>query len=128
VVAVNLTLLSGRLAGVYLYGFHPQLRERKVDVATMLLRASTEQLASGGERRILSLLRGDEPYKHRWCPETVVNQRFLLARRRTAPLLAAAVGEAAARGWAREIRAVGRGHGAASTTRTTAAPTGPDQP
>jgi CelD/BcsL family acetyltransferase involved in cellulose biosynthesis len=103
VVAASLNLLSGGLAGLYLYGFHPRLRERKVDVATMLLRASGQHLAAGGERRVLSLLRGDEPYKYRWCPETVVNQRFLLARRRTVPLLAAAVCDTAARRRAKKI-------------------------
>ncbi|WP_217208238.1 GNAT family N-acetyltransferase [Streptomyces sp. AC550_RSS872] len=100
VVAVNLNLLSGRaggLAGTYLYGFHPQLREQKVDVAAMLLHASTEHLSSVDGHRVLSLLRGDEPYKYRWHPKRVVNQRLLLARRRTAPLLAAAVAEAGAR-------------------------------
>lgn len=89
VVAVDLTLLSRQLAGVYLYGVHPTLRERKADVATMVVCASAEYLASR-EHRVLSLLRGNEPYKYRWHPESVVNQRLLLARRRTAPLLAAA--------------------------------------
>ncbi|TXS40446.1 GNAT family N-acetyltransferase [Streptomyces sp. uw30] len=108
VVAVNITLLSGTLAGMYMYGFHPQLRERKVDVATMLLHAATGHLASAGTRvpgqmRTLSLLRGDEPYKYRWCPETAVNQRFLLARRHTLPLLAAAVAEDAARRRAKKL-------------------------
>ncbi|MCD9872242.1 GNAT family N-acetyltransferase [Streptomyces guryensis] len=102
VVAVNLTLLSGGLAGIYLYGFHPQLRERKVDVATMLMRASSE-LASRSESRVLSLLRGDEPYKYRWCPETVFNQRFLLAGRRTLPLLAATLCHDAARRGAKKV-------------------------
>ncbi|GHI07617.1 glycosyl transferase family 1 [Streptomyces cellostaticus] len=102
VVAVDLTLLSRQLAGVYLYGVHPLLRERKADVATMVVRASAEYLAAG-EHRVLSLLRGNEPYKYRWHPQSVVNQRLLLARRRTAPLLAAAAGEAAARDRAKEI-------------------------
>lgn len=102
VVAVNLSMLSGRLMGMYMYGFHPMLRERRVDVATMLLHASTEHLGPD-DQRALSLLRGDEPYKYRWCPETVVNQRFLLARRRTAPLLAAAAGEADARQRAKKL-------------------------
>ncbi|GHD99137.1 glycosyl transferase family 1 [Streptomyces alanosinicus] len=100
VVGVDLTLMSRRWAGLYLYGVHPRLRERRTDVATMLLRASAEYLGDG-ERQVLSLLRGNEPYKYRWAPETVVNQRLLLAGRRTAPLLAAAVGDATARGWAR---------------------------
>ncbi|MFI6011241.1 GNAT family N-acetyltransferase [Streptomyces sp. NPDC051243] len=103
VVAVNLNLLSGEMAGTYLYGFHPRLRERKVDVAAMLLHASAEHLASGDGCRVLSLLRGDEPYKYRWHPEAVPNQRFLLARRRTLPLLALAAGEATARAGAKRV-------------------------
>ncbi|XCW06736.1 GNAT family N-acetyltransferase [Streptomyces sp. HUAS MG47] len=94
VVAVDLTLLSPSLAGGYLYGADPGLRERKVDVATMLLRHGAREADAGG-RTTLSLLRGTEPYKHHWRPETVGNRRLLLARRRTAPLLllrAAAVG------------------------------------
>lgn len=108
VLAADLTLLSGTLAGGYLYGAHPRLRERKVDVATMLLDATTRH-TGGEQRRALSLLRGDEPYKHHWRPDPVTNQRFLLARNRTAPLLAAAAGCTAAREWAkpklRELRA-----------------------
>ncbi|GGL70279.1 glycosyl transferase family 1 [Streptomyces fumigatiscleroticus] len=102
VVAVDLTLLSHGLAGGYLYGAHPRLRERKADVAVMLLDACAEQSAAGG-RGTLSLLRGDEPYKHHWRPEPVVNQRLLLARRRTAPLLAAALGDVAARRRGKEV-------------------------
>lgn len=102
VVATDLTLLSRQWAGVYLYGVHPRLRERKADVATMVLRASAEHFGSG-EHQVLSLLRGNEPYKHRWRPETVVNQRFLLARRSTAPLLAAAAAKATARDYAKEL-------------------------
>ncbi|MFD7706527.1 GNAT family N-acetyltransferase [Streptomyces sp. NPDC059785] len=90
VVAVDLTLLSRQLAGGYLYGADPRLRERKADVATMLLNACAAG-AADGERRVLSLLRGTEPYKERWRPEPVVNGRLLLARRRTAPLLTAAL-------------------------------------
>ncbi|WP_404827663.1 GNAT family N-acetyltransferase [Streptomyces aureocirculatus] len=104
VLAADLTLLSSRLAGGYLYGAHPRLRELKIDVATMLLDACTRHTA-GEQPRTLSLLRGDEPYKHRWRPEQVTNRRFLLARGRTAPLLAAAMGEASAREWARRRRA-----------------------
>ncbi|MGZ3099208.1 GNAT family N-acetyltransferase [Streptomyces sp. H72] len=96
VVAVDVTLLSRRLAGGYLYGAHPRLRERKADVAVMLLAACAEHARAPG-RSTLSLLRGDEPYKHHWRPEPVGNQRLLLARRRTAPLLAAALGDVAAR-------------------------------
>ncbi|MEU6536510.1 GNAT family N-acetyltransferase [Streptomyces sp. NPDC047000] len=103
VVAVDLTLLSRRLAGGYLYGAHPGLRERGADVAVMLLDAFAEQVGSGlgpGPDPVpgtLSLLRGDEPYKHHWRPEPVVSRRLLLARRRTAPLLSAVVCDATAR-------------------------------
>ncbi|XUL88220.1 GNAT family N-acetyltransferase [Streptomyces galilaeus] len=96
VVAVDLTLLSRRLAGGYLYGAHPRLRERKADVAVMLLDACAEHTGTDGPGT-LSLLRGNEPYKHHWRPEPVVNQRLLLARKRTAPLMAAVVCDVAAR-------------------------------
>lgn len=102
VVAVDLVLHARQLAGEYLYGFHPRLRERKVDVATMVIGAALEDACSA-ERAVLSFLRGNEPYKYRWKPETVVNRRLLLASRRTAPLLAATAAEAAARARAREI-------------------------
>ncbi|GAA3105573.1 GNAT family N-acetyltransferase [Streptomyces rectiviolaceus] len=102
VVAADLTLLSPHLVGGYLYGAHPQLRERKVDVATMLLNACTEH-AEGDRSRVLSLLRGNEPYKHHWRPEAVTNHRLLLARRRTAPVLRAAAWDAAARSRGKEF-------------------------
>ncbi|MFF0135717.1 GNAT family N-acetyltransferase [Streptomyces sp. NPDC005227] len=102
VVAVDLTLLSPRLAGGYLYGAHPRLRERKADVAVMLLNACSRHTGAGG-RRTLSLLRGDEPYKRHWRPEPVVNQRLLLARRFTAPLMSAVVCDVAARRRGKEL-------------------------
>ncbi|MEU8650245.1 GNAT family N-acetyltransferase [Streptomyces sp. NPDC048737] len=102
VVAVDLTLLSRRLAGGYLYGAHPRLREHKADVAVMLLDACAEHTRHE-TRGTLSLLRGNEPYKHHWRPEPVVNQRLLLARRRTAPLLSAAVWNVAARRRGKEL-------------------------
>ncbi|MFH9609503.1 GNAT family N-acetyltransferase [Streptomyces sp. NPDC017448] len=86
VVASNLSLESGRLAGGYLYGADPVLRERKVDVSTMLLREVAQQAADGG-REVLSLLRGAEAYKNHWRPSPVVNQRLLLARPGLEPLL-----------------------------------------
>ncbi len=67
----------------------------------MLLDACTEH-TGGGRRGTLSLLRGDEPYKHHWRPERVVNRRLLMARRRTAPLLTAALCDATARQRGRE--------------------------
>ncbi|MEU3945620.1 GNAT family N-acetyltransferase [Streptomyces sp. NPDC029526] len=103
VVAVDVTLMSPRVAGGYLYGAHPRLRELRADVAVMLLDACTTHTKDGAHAT-LSLLRGDEPYKHHWRPEPVRNGRLLLARRRTAPLLAAAVGDAAARRRGRELR------------------------
>ncbi|WP_328828411.1 GNAT family N-acetyltransferase [Streptomyces ureilyticus] len=102
VLAVDVTLLTPRLAGNYLYGAHPRLREWKADIATMLLHASADHVSRDG-RQVLSLLRGAEPYKFRWRPDTVVNQRLLLARRRTAPLLSAVACEASARNRAREL-------------------------
>ncbi|PZT70584.1 glycosyl transferase family 1 [Streptomyces sp. SW4] len=102
VVAVDVTLLARRLAGGYLYGAHPGLRERRADVAVMLLDACAGQVCDG-ERRTLSLLRGNEPYKHHWRPRPVVNRRLLLARPHTAPLLAVALGGAAARRRGKEL-------------------------
>ncbi|MEU0375259.1 GNAT family N-acetyltransferase [Streptomyces sp. NPDC006283] len=86
VVAAGLSLRSEHLAGGYLYGADPGLRDKKVDVATMLLRHDAQQAADEG-RGVLSLLRGAEPYKNHWRPETVTNQRLLLARPSLEPLL-----------------------------------------
>ncbi|MFI9171353.1 GNAT family N-acetyltransferase [Streptomyces lincolnensis] len=102
VVAVDLTLMSRRLSGGYLYGAHPRLRERKADVAVMLLDACVRHIRDGGPGT-LSLLRGNEPYKHHWRPEPVVNQRLLLARPHTAPLLTAVVCDVAARRRGKEL-------------------------
>ncbi|MFJ3962794.1 GNAT family N-acetyltransferase [Streptomyces sp. NPDC090036] len=86
VVAANVTLLSSGLSGGYLYGADPDLRTRKVDVATLLLRYEAGRALAEG-RPVVSFLRGNEPYKNHWRPETVVNQRFLLATTALAPLL-----------------------------------------
>ncbi|MFK8908595.1 GNAT family N-acetyltransferase [Streptomyces sp. YS-3] len=109
VVAADLTLQSPSLSGGYLYGAHPALREHKVDTATMLMRAWARRLDGSGHA-VLSMLRGTEPYKHHWRPETVRNQRFLLARgTRATPLLWWCAGYARARRRAatavRELRA-----------------------
>ncbi|AXG79611.1 GNAT family N-acetyltransferase [Streptomyces paludis] len=96
VVAADLTLMSGALAGGYLYGADPVLRARKADVATMLLRAGARDSGAHG-RATLSMLRGDEPYKHHWRPETVRNQRLLLARPHLAPSLWLLLARAAGR-------------------------------
>lgn len=86
VVAANVTLLSASMSGGYLYGADPDLRERKVDVATLLLRHDARR-ALGDGRPVVSFLRGNEPYKNHWRPDAVVNQRFLLATAALAPLL-----------------------------------------
>ncbi|MEU3601511.1 GNAT family N-acetyltransferase [Streptomyces sp. NPDC006798] len=86
VVAVGLTLASERMTGGYLYGADPGLRERRVDVATMLLRHETG-FAAGTGRRVVSLLRGAEPYKNQWRPEAVTNRRLLMAPAALEPLL-----------------------------------------
>ncbi|WP_267243125.1 GNAT family N-acetyltransferase [Streptomyces sp. PR69] len=86
VVAAHMTLLSNGLTGSYLYGAHPDLRKKKVDVAAMLLRRDALHSAVTG-RSVLSMLRGAESYKNAWGPRTVVNQRLLLARPSLEPLL-----------------------------------------
>ncbi|WEV24609.1 GNAT family N-acetyltransferase [Streptomyces sp. 71268] len=96
VLVSEVTLFSRHLAGGYLYGAHPEARA-KVDIATMLLRQDAARATATG-RRVLSLLRGDEPYKRHWRPETVVNRRLLLARRRLAPALWLRAGHLTARG------------------------------
>ncbi|MBD0711675.1 glycosyl transferase family 1 [Streptomyces sp. CBMA291] len=118
VVAADLTLMSPRLAGGYLYGADPALRARKVDVAAMLLRHGAGETSTGG-RSTLSMLRGTESYKHHWRPETVGNQRLLLTGRGTAPLLWLRAGVAGARRWAsrqaRENTRVGQALGRVAT-------------
>ncbi|MFF2523796.1 GNAT family N-acetyltransferase [Streptomyces liangshanensis] len=96
-VASDLTLMSPQLAGGYLYGADPVLRAKKVDVATMLLRTCARQISADG-RSTLSMLRGNEPYKHHWRPDTVCNQRFLLARTYLTPWLHLLAARAAGRG------------------------------
>ncbi|MEU3408124.1 GNAT family N-acetyltransferase [Streptomyces sp. NPDC006670] len=86
VVASNVTLLSAALSGGYLYGADPDLRERKVDVATLLLRYEAGRALEEG-RPVVSFLRGNEPYKNHWRPQTVVNRRLLLSTHALAPLL-----------------------------------------
>lgn len=80
VVVANLMVLSPVLAGGYLYGVHPDVRNSKVDVSTLLMRHGVRHAAGSG-RDCLSLLRGAEPYKFHWRPEHVANQRLLLANR-----------------------------------------------
>ena len=75
-VACDLFLQSADLVALYMYGLRPDVRER-VDVAGMLFRESAAHASDTG-RRELSLLRGDEPYKQRWRPEQVYNERLVL--------------------------------------------------
>ncbi|MFG2524750.1 GNAT family N-acetyltransferase [Streptomyces sp. NPDC048527] len=96
VLAADLTFVSPRLTGGYLYGADPGLRARKADLATMLLRSCSEH-AQERVSGALSLLRGNEPYKHHWRPHSVVNQRFVLARTGSSAGLALAVGDVTAR-------------------------------
>ncbi|CAL9493062.1 GNAT family N-acetyltransferase [Streptomyces sp. enrichment culture] len=98
-VAADLTLLSPRLSGGYLYGADPLLRSLKVDMAALLLRNGA-RIAGEAGCGTLSLLRGDEPYKHHWRPHAARNQRLLLASRRTAPLLWLRAAYAGGRRWA----------------------------
>ncbi|MEU1127912.1 GNAT family N-acetyltransferase [Streptomyces sp. NPDC005899] len=87
VVAADLALTSAGLTGCYLYGADPALRERKVEVSSMLLREVARQAAGTGPGGVLSLLRGSEQYKNHWAPVPVVNGRLLLARPGLEPLL-----------------------------------------
>ncbi|MFI2781011.1 GNAT family N-acetyltransferase [Streptomyces sp. ALB3] len=86
VVAADLSFRSARLTGGYLYGADPRLRERKVDVSSMLLREIARD-SEGPDRGVLSLLRGSEQYKSHWAPVPVVNRRLLLARPALEPML-----------------------------------------
>lgn len=86
-MASDLTLLSSDLAGGYLDGVHPRLRAQ-TDITSMLLRESARHTSASG-RSTFSMLRGAEPYKLRWRPAEVVNQRLLMARRELRPVLAA---------------------------------------
>ncbi|MET9803362.1 GNAT family N-acetyltransferase [Streptomyces sp. NPDC006368] len=110
VVAANVTLLSPRLSGAYLYGADPVLRTTKVDVLTMLLRNCAKECSASG-RTTLSLLRGTEPYKRQWRPAPARNQRLLLARRRMGPALMLRAAYAGGRGWAAERVHARRGDG-----------------
>ncbi|MER5178464.1 GNAT family N-acetyltransferase [Streptomyces sp. NPDC002896] len=102
VVAANVTLQSAQLTGGYLYGADPELRTRKVDVATMLLRRDAQHAVETG-RTVISLLRGTEPYKSHWRPATVTNQRLLLAPSALAPMLSLYAAQLAGRDRATEV-------------------------
>ncbi|TDD59360.1 GNAT family N-acetyltransferase [Actinomadura darangshiensis] len=83
-VASDLVLIGHRYVGAYLYGAIPDLRDC-VDVSLMMLRQDLA-LARDRNRQGVSLLRGDEPYKLKWRPTPVRNERVILGR--TAPAAA----------------------------------------
>ncbi|QKW24501.1 GNAT family N-acetyltransferase [Kitasatospora sp. NA04385] len=87
VVAVNLVILGTRFGGLYMYGAHPKLRDR-LDIAGMLFNAALDEVRAAGIPQ-LSLLRGQEPYKQRWRPDRLHNQRLVLGPGRLAPWAAA---------------------------------------
>ncbi|MFC1413655.1 GNAT family N-acetyltransferase [Streptacidiphilus sp. N1-12] len=88
-IGCDLTLLGPTLAALYLYGAHPEARER-LDLAGILFRENLAHAVATG-RTELSLLRGDEPYKQRWRPEEVRSERLLLGGGPAVAVLAAAV-------------------------------------
>jgi CelD/BcsL family acetyltransferase involved in cellulose biosynthesis len=77
-VASNLVVVGRDLAGGYLYGADPGLRDQ-LDVTTLLI-STTLPLAHRLGRATMSMLRGAEPYKLRWRPREMVNRRLVLAR------------------------------------------------
>ncbi|WP_051829880.1 MULTISPECIES: GNAT family N-acetyltransferase [Streptomyces] len=94
-VAVNLLLLCPSFGGLYLYGAHPVLRER-LDIAGLLFTAALDETVGAGIP-VLGLLRGREPYKQRWRPDALPNQRLLLGPAGAAPVAAVRAGAVRAR-------------------------------
>jgi CelD/BcsL family acetyltransferase involved in cellulose biosynthesis len=113
-VASNLVVVGTDLAGGYLYGADPALRDR-LDVTTLLV-STTLPVAVDHGCATMSMLRGAEPYKQRWRPTGSVNRRVLLVRAGSprghayaaaVRARAAAVRSAKARApWLRAVRAV----------------------
>ncbi|MEU9044015.1 MULTISPECIES: GNAT family N-acetyltransferase [unclassified Kitasatospora] len=95
VVAVNLLLLCPSFGGLYLYGAHPVLRER-LDIAGLLFGAALDETVGAGIP-LLGLLRGQEPYKQRWRPDRLPNQRLLLGPSGPAPAVLVRAGAVRAR-------------------------------
>jgi len=77
-VASNLVVVGTDLAGGYLYGADPTLRDR-LDITTLLI-STTLPVAEKSGCATMSMLRGAEPYKQRWRPTEAVNRRVLLVR------------------------------------------------
>jgi CelD/BcsL family acetyltransferase involved in cellulose biosynthesis len=86
-VAGDLVLIGHRYVGAYLYGAIPELRDA-VDVSLMMLRQDLA-IARDRHRQGVSLLRGDEPYKLKWRPTPVRNERIILGRSASAAAFAA---------------------------------------
>ncbi|MFJ1703971.1 GNAT family N-acetyltransferase [Kitasatospora sp. NPDC088346] len=95
-VAVNLLVLCPSFGGLYMYGAHPALRER-LDIAGLLFGVALDEVREAGIP-VLSLLRGQEPYKQRWRPDRLHNQRLVLGPGRLAPFAAARAGRVRLRG------------------------------
>ncbi|MEZ0064794.1 CelD/BcsL family acetyltransferase involved in cellulose biosynthesis [Streptacidiphilus sp. MAP12-20] len=74
-IACDLMLQSPAMVALYVYGVHPEARER-LDIAGMLFGESLAQAVRTGCTE-LSLLRGNEPYKQRWRPDPARNERLL---------------------------------------------------
>ncbi|MEV4612123.1 GNAT family N-acetyltransferase [Kitasatospora sp. NPDC049258] len=85
-VAVNLLVLCPSFGGLYMYGAHPGLRER-LDIAGLLFGVALDEVRQA-QIPVLSLLRGQEPYKQRWRPDQLHNQRLVLGPGRPAPAAA----------------------------------------
>ncbi|SDL94768.1 GNAT family N-acetyltransferase [Nonomuraea jiangxiensis] len=75
-LASDFVVVGKDFVGGYLYGVHPELRA-EVDVLTMLLRQNLG-IAHRLGKPVLSMLRGDEPYKAKWECLAVANRRVLL--------------------------------------------------
>lgn len=75
-VGADLLLCSRGECGAYLFGVSPELR-RRVDIMTMVIGCGLGQALEHGADR-LSMLRGTEAAKLRWCPELAVNTRVVL--------------------------------------------------
>lgn len=95
VVVADLEVLGHDFVGTYLAGFDPTLREQ-VDVAVLML-SGAFGLAERHGLPMVSLLRGDEPYKTHWHPVAARNQRLLLGRSGGRPVAAAYAGLVQAR-------------------------------
>ncbi|MEY9848053.1 hypothetical protein ABH940_005154 [Streptacidiphilus sp. BW17] len=100
-IACDLQLQGPTLTALYVYGVHPEARER-VDIAGMLFGEALAHTVAAG-RAELSLLRGNEPYKQRWRPDPAHNERVLLGSRPAVAAVAmAACASGRVKGFARE--------------------------